>query len=81
MKGKQRKPSKPVNKALKLPGTYYTRVHIEGWVDTDHWTLKRLGSQTAGTVTVWAVSHNWGDWKETTATWFEILAKQIIGIK
>lgn len=81
MKGKQRKPSQPVNKALKLPSTYSTSVLVEGWVDKDHWTLKRLSSTTAGQVIVWASSHNWGDWKETTETWFLLVAKQILNLK
>lgn len=74
-----RKPSKPVNQALNLPSTYTTRLHVEGWIGTDHWTIKRLASQTAGTVTVFAVSLNWDDWRETTGNWFNALAEMLIG--
>lgn len=76
--GKQRKPSQPVNKALGLPSTYSTSLHIEGWIDKDHWTIKRLTSTTGGQVTVWATSQNWGDWKESNATWFTSLADLMV---
>jgi len=79
MKDKPKLPKrKTVHQALQLQSTYQIRVAVEGHIGTTHYRLRGLASQTGGTMTVYAKSESWSEWKEINQQEFRRLAGLIV---
>lgn len=67
-----------IKKDLNLPSPYQVKTKVEGHIETTHYRLAALASQTHGTIIVWAKSVSWQKWQEITGAEFQKLAALIL---